>query len=563
MIHLRPRSLLSAAVRLRANTANIATRLFSSATVAGTNADALQLDAHAFAHWRDTLDGAQSDTLASLMPGGAHGGGRGGAFIGGEWVGASDGATFAVFDPATGEHLAEVPDATADDARDAVGAAHAAGAGWAAAPAKERGGVLRRWHELMLEHQELIARVMTAECGKPLAEARGEVLYATAFLEWFSEEAKRGYGSVIPPNVPGRRLVTVRQPVGVCALVTPWNFPAAMITRKVAPALAVGCTAVVKPAEDTPLTALVMAELAGRAGVPSGVLNVLPASRDRTPAVGNALCDDPRVRKLSFTGSTAVGKLLGARSAATCKRVSLELGGNAPFIVFGDADVDAAVEGALASKFRNTGQTCVCTNRVLVHDDVYDEFASKLAARAARMRVGHGFADGVDQGPLINARGAEKVAEHVADATAKGAEVLAGGAALPAVDASGRDTLPGSFFAPTVLAGADASMAVAAEETFGPVAPLFRFSDEEEAVAAANATDAGLAAYFYSRDVGRCWRVAEALEYGMVGVNEGVISTEVAPFGGVKESGMGREGGDVGADEYTEWKYICMGGVDA
>ncbi len=472
------------------------------------------------------------------------------AYVGGRWCAAASGRTFPVHNPATGAVLGTVPDMDAEDARAAVAAARDAWPLWRDMPAKQRAAVLRRWFDLVLAHAEDLARLMTAECGKPLAEARGEVAYGAAFIEWFAEEAKRIYGDVIPAPAADRRIVVVRQPVGVCAAITPWNFPVAMITRKCAPALAVGCTIVVKPAEATPLSALALAALAERAGIPPGVFNVVTAARGA--AVGAEFCANPDVRKLSFTGSTAVGKLLMAQCAATVKRLSLELGGNAPFIVFDDADLDAAVAGAVASKFRNAGQTCVCANRFLVHDAVFDAFAEKLVAAVAGLRVGDGMEEGVALGPLIDETAVAKIERHVGDAAAKGARVLAGGR---------RHARGGTFFAPTVLAEVTPAMAVAREETFGPVAPLMRFSSDDEAVALANATEFGLAAYFYSRDVGRCWRVAERLECGMVGINEGVISTEVAPFGGVKQSGLGREGSRYGADEYVEIKYLCLGGL--
>jgi succinate-semialdehyde dehydrogenase/glutarate-semialdehyde dehydrogenase len=409
-----------------------------------------------------------------------------------------------------------------------------------------RADVLRRWYELILVHRDDLARTMTAEQGKPLAEAAGEIAYAASFVEWFAEESRRVYGDVIPGHQAGKRILVLKEPVGVCAAITPWNFPAAMITRKAAAALAAGCTMVVKPASDTPFTALALAELADRAGLPPGVLNVLTGpSRE----IGGELSSNPAVRKLSFTGSTEVGKLLVRQSADTLKKLTLELGGNAPFIVFDDADLDAAVEGAVQSKYRNTGQTCVCANRILVQEGVYDDFAGRLARRAAALRVGPGTEEGVEQGPLINASAVEKVEAHIADALAKGARVVAGGA---------RHALGGNYFQPTVLVDASAGMLLSEEETFGPVAPLFRFREEGEAVALANDTRFGLAAYFYARDVGRIFRVAERLEYGMVGINTGIISTAVAPFGGVKESGLGREGSKYGIEEYLEIKYLCL-----
>jgi succinate-semialdehyde dehydrogenase/glutarate-semialdehyde dehydrogenase len=473
---------------------------------------------------------------------------RDAGLIDGAWTAARSGARFAVHDPASGAELGKVPDMGQTDAAAAIAAADRAWPAWRALTAKQRGTLLRRWFELILQHQEDLARLMTGECGKPLAEARGEVAYGASFVEWFAEEAKRVYGDVIPTTGNDRRLLTLKQPIGVAAAVTPWNFPLAMITRKCAPALAAGCPVVVKPAEQTPLTALALAELAQRAGFPPGVFNVLTAADGAE--IGREFCANPTVRKLSFTGSTAVGKLLLAQSAATVKKVSLELGGNAPFIVFDDADLEAAVAGAMASKYRNAGQTCVCANRLLIQDGIYDAFAERLAAAVAGLQVGSGTENGVSQGPLINADAVAKVEAHIADALAQGARVLSGGQ---------RHALGGNFFQPTVLADVTPAMRVAREETFGPVAPLFRFSTEDQAIAMANATEFGLAAYFYSRDLGRVWRVAEALEYGMVGVNVGIISTEVAPFGGVKESGLGREGSRYGIDEYLEIKYLAMG----
>ena len=420
---------------------------------------------------------------------------------------------------------------------------------------QERSTILRKWYELMHEHADDLAAILTAECGKPLAEARGEIAYAAAFLEYYAEESRRMYGEVIPQNAPGRRLMALREPVGVCALITPWNFPAAMITRKAGPALAAGCTVVIKPSEDTPLSALALAELATRAGVPPGVLNVVTGPREESAAIGTELATNPKVRKLSFTGSTAVGKLLMAQCASTVKKVSLELGGHAPFLVFDDADLDKAVAGCMGSKFRNAGQTCVCTNRIYVQAGVYDAFAKKLCAAVEALRMGKGQEEGVTIGPMINAGGVAKVHAQVEDAVSKGASVLVGGG-------------PGSehganFYQPTVLSGVTAEMDITNNETFGPVAPLYKFETEEEAIAAANNTEAGLAAYFYTEDQGRVWRVSEALEYGLVGANEGLISTEVAPFGGFKESGLGREGSRFGLDEYTEIKYVCMGNIGA
>ena len=474
------------------------------------------------------------------------------AYIDGAWRGADGGATFAVNNPASDERLAEVPDMGAAETRRAIEAANAAWPAWRDKTAKERAAVLRRWYELMLAHADDLALLMTSEQGKPLAEAKGEVLYAASFVEWFAEEAKRVYGETIPATQADKRLVVVKQPIGVSAAITPWNFPAAMITRKVAPALAAGCTVVVKPAEQTPLSALALAELAQRAGFPAGVFNVVTGSAESAPKIGGELTANPIVRKLSFTGSTEVGRLLMAQCAPTIKKVSLELGGNAPFIVFDDADLDAAVEGALASKYRNTGQTCVCANRLLVQAGIYDAFAAKLAEKVKQMKVGAGTESDVVQGPLIDAQALAKVEEHIADALAKGAKVLTGGK---------RHARGGTFFEPTVIADVTPEMKCAREETFGPVAPLFRFTEEAEAVALANATEFGLAAYFFSRDVARCFRVGEALEYGMVGINTGIMSNEVAPFGGVKQSGIGREGSKYGIEEYLEIKYLCFGGI--
>ncbi|WIM04956.1 MAG: NAD-dependent succinate-semialdehyde dehydrogenase [Candidatus Nitricoxidivorans perseverans] len=469
------------------------------------------------------------------------------AFIDGRWTGGA--ATFPVHDPASGALLAEVPDLGAAETRRAIEAADAAWPAWRAKTGKERAAVLRRWFDLINASASDLALLMTSEQGKPLPEAMGEVAYGASFVEWFAEEAKRVYGDVIPPTMPDRRLVVLRQPVGVCAAITPWNFPMAMITRKVAPALAAGCTAVVKPAGQTPLSALALAELAQRAGFPPGVLNVVTCSEDNAPNVGAELTANPVVRKLSFTGSTEVGRLLMARCAPTVKKLSLELGGNAPFIVFDDADLDAAVDGAIMAKYRNAGQTCVCANRLLVQDGIHDAFAQRLAERVKALKVGAGTEAGVTQGPLIDGQALAKIEALVADAVAKGARVLTGGA---------RHARGGTFFEPTVLSGVTPDMRCAREEIFGPVAPLFRFKDEAEAVALANATEYGLAGYFYSRDVGRAWRVAEALEYGIVGVNTGTISNEVAPFGGVKQSGIGREGSKYGIEDYLEIKYVCM-----
>ena len=470
-------------------------------------------------------------------------------FLGGKWVAADSGATLAVRDPASGTVLAEVPNCSADETQRAIAAADAALPAWRAQTAKQRAQVLQRWFALINANADDLAQLITAEGGKPLAEAKGEVAYGASFVEWFAEEGKRAYGETIPATVADKRLVVVKQAIGVCAAITPWNFPLAMITRKVAPALAAGCTVVVKPAEQTPLTALALAVLAEAAGFPAGVFNVLTGD---PVAIGGELTASPIVRKLSFTGSTEVGRLLRAQSAPTIKKLSLELGGNAPFIVFDDADVDAAVDGALIAKYRNTGQTCVCANRILVQAGVYEAFAQKLAARAGQLKVGAGVEDGVAQGPLIDDAARAKVESHVAAALAKGARVLCGGT---------RHARGGNFFQPTVLADVTPAMRVAREETFGPVAPVFRFSDEAQAVAMANDTESGLAAYFYSRDVARCLRVGEALEYGMVGINTGLISNEAAPFGGVKQSGIGREGSKHGIDEYLEIKYLCFSAV--
>jgi len=467
-------------------------------------------------------------------------------FLGGKWVAADDGATFAVRDPAGGSLLAEVANCGATETRRAIAAADAALPAWRTLAAKQRSQLLQRWFALINANADDLAQLITAEGGKPLGEAKGEVAYGASFVEWFAEEGKRTYGETIPATAADKRLVVIKQAIGVCAAITPWNFPLAMITRKVAPALAAGCTVVVKPAEQTPLTALALAVLAEEAGFPAGVFNVLTGD---PVAIGGELTANPTVRKLSFTGSTEVGRLLMAQCAPTIKKLSLELGGNAPFIVFDDANMDAAVNGALIAKYRNTGQTCVCANRILVQAGVYEEFARKLAARASELKVGAGIEDGVAQGPLIDDGALAKVEAHVADALAKGARVLCGGA---------RHERGGNFYQPTVLADVTPTMRVAREETFGPVAPLFRFSTEAEAIAMANDTEFGLAAYFYSRDVARCWRVGEALEYGMVGVNTGLISNEVAPFGGIKQSGLGREGSKYGIEDYLEIKYLCF-----
>ncbi|HCB12111.1 MAG TPA: NADP-dependent succinate-semialdehyde dehydrogenase I [Gammaproteobacteria bacterium] len=472
-------------------------------------------------------------------------------YIGGAWVDADRQETLAVTNPATGETLGSVPRLGAVEVNRAIAAAQDAFAGWRARTAKERSTLLRRWFNLMLDHQEDLAVLMTLEQGKPLAEARGEITYAASFIEWFAEEAKRVYGDVIPPHQADKRIVVIKEPIGVCAAITPWNFPAAMITRKAGAALAAGCPMVIKPASQTPFSALALCELAERAGIPAGGLNVVTGSAQ---VIGAGLTASPVIRKLSFTGSTAIGKQLMRECAGTMKKLSLELGGNAPFIVFDDADLDAAVEGAIISKYRNTGQTCVCANRILVQDGVYQAFADKLSrAVAAQLKVGNGLESGVTQGPLIDEAAVAKVEEHIADALSKGARIMLGGQ---------RHELGGTFFQPTILTQVTPEMAVAREETFGPVAPLFRFSTEQDAIRIANDTEFGLASYFYSRDIGRIWRVSEALEYGMVGVNTGLISTEIAPFGGMKESGLGREGSKYGIEEYLEVKYLCMGGID-
>ncbi|QDF98043.1 succinate-semialdehyde dehydrogenase (NADP(+)) [Azoarcus sp. DD4] len=470
-------------------------------------------------------------------------------YIAGVWTPADNGETFPITDPATGEVIATVPRCGAAETRRAIDAAERAFQAWRRSTAAERARVVRRWFELMMANQDDLARIMTAEQGKPLAEARGEIAYAAAYLEWFAEEARRAYGDVVPSPFADRRLVVTKEPVGVCAAITPWNFPSAMITRKAGPALAAGCAMVLKPAEQTPLSALALAALAEEAGVPPGLFSVVTG---KASAIGGELTANPIVRKLTFTGSTGVGRLLMQQCAPTIKKLSLELGGNAPFIVFDDADLDAAVAGAIASKYRNAGQTCVCSNRFLVQDGVYEAFAEKLTAAVAALKVGKGTDEGVTQGPLIDEPAAAKVESLVADAVGKGARVLAGGK---------RHALGGTWFEPTVLADVTPAMAVAKEEIFGPVAPLFRFSTEDEAVAMANDTEFGLAAYFYARDLGRVWRVSERLEYGMVGINTGLISTEVAPFGGIKQSGLGREGGRHGLDEYLETKYLAMGGL--
>jgi succinate-semialdehyde dehydrogenase/glutarate-semialdehyde dehydrogenase len=470
-------------------------------------------------------------------------------YIVGEWVAARDGDIIPVFNPSTGKRIGSVPKLDQADTRRAIEGAHTAFPSWRSKTVKERAAALRRWHDLIMAAQEDLARLMTAEQGKPLVEARGEIAYAASFVEWFAEEAKRVYGDVIAPPQADKRILVLKEPVGVCAAITPWNFPAAMITRKTAPALAAGCTVVLKPASATPFSALALAELADRAGIPKGVFNVVTGN---STAIGTELATNPMVRKLTFTGSTETGKLLMLQCAGTVKKLSLELGGHAPFIVFDDADLDAAVEGALQSKYRNAGQTCVCANRLLVHEKMYDAFAAKLTERVRSLRVGDGMEPGVTIGPLINAEALAKVEDHVSEAVGKGARVLVGGK---------RHARGGLFFEPTVLADVIPSMKITREETFGPIAPLYRFRNDSEAVAMANDTVYGLAAYFYSRDVGRIFRTAEALEYGIIGINTGMISTEAAPFGGMKESGIGREGGRYGIDEFLETKYLCMGGI--
>jgi len=470
-------------------------------------------------------------------------------FIDGRWESADNGGTVAVHNPATAEVLGLIPNMGTAETRRAIAAAARALPAWAARTAKDRAGILRRWFDLMLQNQEDLASLMTAEQGKPLAESMGEITYAASFIEWFAEEGKRLYGDIIPGHQADKRILVLRQPVGVVAAITPWNFPSAMITRKAGPALAAGCTMVLKPATQTPFSALALAELASRAGIPQGVFNVVTGS---AAAIGGEMTANRAVRKLTFTGSTEVGKKLMVQCAGTVKKLSLELGGNAPFIVFDDADLDAAVQGAIASKYRNTGQTCVCANRLLVQEGVYEEFAQKLKQAVGKLRVGDGLKGITDQGPLIDAKAVAKVEEHVADALAKGARVALGGK---------RHALGGTFFEPTILTGVTPAMLVAREETFGPVAPLFKFKTEAEAIAMANDTEFGLAAYVYTRDLARSWRVSEAIEYGIVGLNTGIISTEVAPFGGVKESGTGREGSKYGILDYTELKYVCVGGV--
>ncbi|MFN7750925.1 MAG: NADP-dependent succinate-semialdehyde dehydrogenase [Pseudomonadota bacterium] len=469
-------------------------------------------------------------------------------YLNGEWVDARSGETLTVRNPADGSVIGTVPKMGAEETREAIAAADAAWPAWRSKLAKERSAILRRWFDLMIENIDDLAVLMTSEQGKPLAESRTEVIYGASFIEWFAEEAKRAYGDTIPQHQADKRIVTIKQPIGVCAAITPWNFPNAMITRKAGPAFAAGCPMVLKPASQTPFSALALAVLAERAGIPKGVFSVITGSAG---AIGGEMCANPTVRKLTFTGSTEIGRVLMEQCAPTIKKLSLELGGNAPFIVFDDADLDAAAEGALASKYRNTGQTCVCANRILVQEGVYDAFAQKLREKVEKLKVGNGLGD-VTQGPLIDQAGLEKVEEHVADALAKGAKLLTGGR---------RHALGGTFYEPTILTDVTTDMKVTTEETFGPVAPLFKFRTEEEAIRLANATEFGLAAYFYSRDVGRCFRVGEALESGMVGINAGIISNEIAPFGGVKQSGLGREGSKYGLDEFMEIKYLLFGGV--
>ncbi len=473
------------------------------------------------------------------------------AFVGGEWVGSTAaGNEFEVTNPATGDVIAVLPDLGVDETRAAIDVAYDAQKDWAAKTGKERAGVLRKWFDLMLENADDLGAILTAEMGKPLAEAKGEILYGAGFIEWFAEEAKRVYGDVIPGHQVDKRIVVLKQPIGVVASITPWNFPNAMIARKVGPALAVGCAFVSKPAAETPLSALAMAKLADEAGLPKGLFSVITSSN--SAAIGQEFCSNDKIRKITFTGSTQVGRILLRQASEKVLKASMELGGNAPFIVFDDADLDAAVEGAMISKYRNNGQTCVCANRIYVQDGVYDEFARKLAEAVKKMKVGDGFEEGVVAGPLISEKALDKVEEHVADALSKGARLVTGGA---------RHEKGGTFYQPTVLTGVTRNMMVATEETFGPVAPLFRFETVEDVIAQANDTIFGLASYFYANDLTRVWRVAEALEYGMVGINTGLISTEVAPFGGVKQSGLGREGSKYGCDDFTELKYLCFGGI--
>ncbi len=468
-------------------------------------------------------------------------------FIDGQWLEAEQNKSFAVINPATGETIAHVPSVSEQQVVKAVEAADQALQSWKQTTAKERSILLKKWYQLMIEHKEDLAIILSTEQGKPMTESRGEILYGASFIEWFAEEAKRTYGDVIPHDKQGRRLLVIRQPVGVVAAITPWNFPNAMITRKVGPALAAGCTVVIKPASETPLSALALVALAEEAGIPKGVINVVTGSARE---IGGILTQHPLVRKVSFTGSTAIGKLLMQQCSSTMKKISMELGGNAPFIVFEDADLDKAVEGAIASKFRNSGQTCVCTNRILAQNSIYDTFVEKLAAAVAKLKVAPAFEPGAEQGPLINEKAVEKIQEHIDDATSKGAKVIYGGQ---------RHQLGQTFFEPTVLTDVTPDMQVAQDETFGPLAPVFRFTEEAEAIRMANDTEFGLASYIYTQNLSRAWRVSEALEYGMVGINEGLISTEVAPFGGIKESGCGREGSKYGIEDYQELKYLCMG----
>lgn len=470
-------------------------------------------------------------------------------YINGQWVDGAEGGTINVTNPATGAIIGTVPNLGAAETRAAIVAANIAYSAWRGRTAAERSALLRLWFELILEHQDDLARLITAEQGKPMAESRGEIAYAASFIEWFAEEGKRVYGDTIPTFARDKRVVVIKEPIGVCAAITPWNFPSAMITRKAGPALAVGCTMILKPASQTPYSALALAVLAQRAGIPAGVFNVVTGQSD---AIGHEMTSNPIVRKLTFTGSTETGKRLMKQCVGTVKKVTLELGGNAPFIVFDDADLDEAVEGAIASKYRNTGQTCVCTNRFLIQEKIYDAFTSKLAARIGKFTVGDGLKGETQQGPLIDMHAVEKVEQHIADAIGKGARIVLGGK---------RHELGGTFFQPTILADVTSEMAVAREETFGPVAPLFRFQTDDDAIRMANDTEFGLAAYFYSRDIGRVWRVAEALEYGIVGINTGLISTAVAPFGGMKQSGIGREGSRYGIDDFLEIKYLCIGGI--
>ena len=469
------------------------------------------------------------------------------AYINGKWLMAKTGKTFPVLNPSTGEVIVEVPDMGVEDLKEAIDGAYRAQKIWAAKTGKERSEILKKWHRLMIENADDLAMILTAEMGKPLAEAKGEIVYGASFIEWFAEEAKRVYGETIPGHQSDKRIVVIKQPVGVVASITPWNFPNAMITRKAGPALASGCTFVAKPAAETPLSGLVMVELAERAGVPPGVFSMITS--ERSSNIGKEMCSNPKIRKLTFTGSTEVGRILMKQGSENILKMSMELGGNAPFIVFDDADIDAAIEGAMISKYRNNGQTCVCANRIYVQEGIYDEFSAKLATAVNKMKVGDGFGDGVSVGPLISEAAVEKVESHISDAVNKGAKLLSGGK---------KHNLGGTYFEPTVLADVNRSMKITQEETFGPVAPLFKFSNEEDVIEQANDTIFGLASYFYARDLSRVWRVAESLEYGMVGINTGLISTEVAPFGGVKQSGLGREGSHHGMEDYIELKYLCI-----